>query len=322
MEITINLYSDWLDLSIQEIETLKEKGFKFKDCTSQMDSIHTYLDFQHKLIMPKPRSVEYSNEFTCPLHLRNGFCSLERKIIYGDTLFPHLSRQISKASKQDGLLFDWGIHHLHLGVNQDKKYPYLAEGTEEILYVIFNRDTAYLLTIDTHNKFADIDLLRIVKKSFPFLIDKYKMKGIWPGETLTSERITKLRRAGVSPISEVDGDLYIPPGGGINRAGGSLTSIIKIQTILRCYKNAENIIKDEIVKFIESNSHDFTLNTTVITLKMRALEDSQITVVCEEHNIQVELMFNIDKSGFRKISIKKGEHNRISGGFSPPLSTP
>lgn len=40
---------------------------------------------------------------------------MQRKIVGGEDLCPHLSRRHARLDTLDGLLNEWGVHHLYLG---------------------------------------------------------------------------------------------------------------------------------------------------------------------------------------------------------------
>lgn len=313
MNIEINLYSDWIKLVLDKIESLKEQGFIFesfedwkqkeienfkkirielekenKDISIierqltldslrsryESNQIHTYLDFQYRLVKPKPREIVYSKEFICIEKLREGLKLLEYKIKNGISLFPHLSRQIFNATIQDGMLFDWGIHHFHLGTEPDTKRKGLIKGTKEIVYAIVKEEKIYFIIIDEHNRWARKDILLIVKKNFSHLIEQYKMEGILGlSQSYTEKEHEKLRRAGASLITEIDGEYYFSPGGGINTAGGSMTSITKIQQLIYWYEKAEEIIKEYTLKQIEPLVEQNIKLPEKIKYKMEELEN-------------------------------------------------
>lgn len=340
MDIAINLYRDWLELILKEIEKLRQQGFKFDDFgqwrksvlrglqqrkekelksgvsnTEAIDKqmqpaalksrfkihlIHTYLDLHQRMIFPHPRKIMYSSEFAVPKLLKAKVEVLEEEIKKGIALFPRLSRYIFDTRKQDGLLFDWGIHHLHLGTGTDKNHKQLVQSTDELVYAIFDSEYAYFLAISDHDRWADIHLLEIVKKNFPKFIEPYKLKGICSGSNGYSESdIVKLRQAGVSPIIMINDEAYFSPGGGINTAGGSLTSTTKIQQQIHWYEQAENLIKIDLTNLIDRLPKEKYKGINTIELQMNILEDDRITVTDRELNLRIEVMYNDKKNGFR-----------------------
>ena len=69
-----------------------------------------------------PRKIIKADEFTSPPpELVDGFNILIDKIKEGIDITPHLSKKLTDLNYDDPLLNDWGIYHLHLGTEFDKR---------------------------------------------------------------------------------------------------------------------------------------------------------------------------------------------------------
>ena len=217
MEIEINLVEDWVNITLAEIEELRKQGFVFdtfkkwkptriQELKNRLETLEgksyqqtkkrfskealrddfnehlllSYMGLRHRLIEPIPRNVHYATGFECPGEHKEGLDLLKRKIQQGENLFSHLSRNIFKAQKHDGMLYDWGIQHLHLGIEPDKKHKHLIQGNKLVLYVFFDDSNAYFLCIDNHGRWADESLLKIIHKDFPHVLEPYKFAGVLP----------------------------------------------------------------------------------------------------------------------------------------------
>ena len=344
MKIEINLYADIINLILQEIKGLESQGFIFKKYARwkkehldilrqqkerllkegkstkaidrkfnstqikqrfEIDRVFTFLDLKSKIIEPTPRKIKYSSSFTCLADIEEGLNFLLSKIKNGQSLFPHLSRNIFKAEEQDGMLYDWGIHHLHIGTKQDKKRKRLINGTKQIVYAIFDMEFAYLIAVSNHGRWADKNLLKIIKKDFPHLIEPHKLQGILGGgENAYSEKEHMLlRKAGVNPITEIDGVCYAPLGGGINTAGGNMGSVDKFQKIIYWYSEAGKTIKSEITKYFNSLPVITNTNPVRLKLEMKSLEKDRITVIDAVNNFSAELLYNDEKNNFKGLLI-------------------
>ena len=87
---------------------------------------------------------------------------------------PHLNNA-TKKDKLDGLLYDWGIHHLHLG--ETFSAPGYVKRTGPVLFAIFRNDNVYFIDIRDHVGWSDKGLLEIVNENWPELLSIYKK--IW-----------------------------------------------------------------------------------------------------------------------------------------------
>jgi hypothetical protein len=351
MEIVMNLYADWCCLVLQEVDRLTSHGFRFETedewrsrqvrtlkrqreeilresgdtrnvdlllseerlrSAYRMDLILVYVDFRYRLIEPRPRTLRHSSRFDCPEHLRDGLSALEARIRSGESLFPHLSRQIFNATKQDGMLFDWGIHHLHLGLVPSAKDPRVIEGTKEVVYASIADDVAYFLVIGNHIRWADMDLIRIMKADFPHLIEPFALKGIHPGNPVSEADRLRLRAAGAMVPVEIDGILYLPPGGGINTAGGSATSITKLQRTIHWYNMAESSMKKGLQSVAQGLGLSEDKLPESITLRMSKLEDDRITVEGEEQKVRLVLRYTTERNAFHYLNVEGLERVEVS----------
>ncbi len=161
---------------------------------------------------------------------------------------PHLSRRIFKPEEQDGMLFDFGIHHLHLGAVPDTKYPALIRGGDKILYCLVDEGAFYFLAIDNHGRWSDPGLLRIIKDSFPQKLEPYEVRGICGlAFDLPEKEREKFRKLGLNAMIELDGKFYAPPGGGITLAKTSAMSVMErndheldVASLGRCGRHDDN----------------------------------------------------------------------------------
>lgn len=89
-----------------------------------------------------------SKVHTLPLKIQKGLAELKRKAQKGDSLRPHLSRNIIKATSNDPMMMDWQITHFHLGTELDSRG--LVKGTDDIVAAWFDSDKRRLYLIDVH----------------------------------------------------------------------------------------------------------------------------------------------------------------------------
>lgn len=313
MKINIDLIKDFENDILSEIEKLKEKGFKFIDyeeCKNQYNKennsvseyqknlIHSYFNLNQKMIISKPRKILYAKNFVRLPEFENGIQQIEKEIINGDSLFPRLSRKIYNPDEQDGMLFDFGIYHLHLGTIPDSKYPYLVQGQTKILYCLFDNEFAYFLVIDKHGRWNDLDLLRIINENFPKKLDSWEMKDTILTNNYIQEERKHLRSLGINTLIELDGKFYMPPGGGFNMSGTSFQSIRTFQKQVSWLRYIENALKEHFANKIELEQK---LNLAYLNLSLKSLQP--FVLIDNENKIYVELEF--DKDETLKISTYK-----------------
>lgn len=313
MKINLDLVRDFENVVLADIEEFKKLGFKFlefeewktdregKDISEKKfkgDLIYTYANLRQRMINAKPREILYASNFERLPDYDDGLKFLENKIITGDNLIPHLSRQIFKPREQDGMLFDFGIYHLHLGTTPDAKYPYLIQGREKILYCLFDDEYAYFLTIDSHGRWNDLDLLRIVRDSFPKKLESWELKDA-VGLTFnpTEEERLSLRKSGVNMPIELDGKFYISLGGGFTTAKTSALAVMEMNRFYRRYRNIEKIVKNH---FANDDEYAQGLNTDSLNLSLQSF--TPFVLIDSEKNVTVELDLSDDRM---KIKVTK-----------------
>ena len=118
----------------------------------------------------------------------------------------------------------------------------------------------------------------------------------------------KLRSAGVSVITEVDGEYHFSPGGGISTAGGSFTSVTKLQHFTHWYRQAEAILKDTVTEWIASLQLPADELPALLTFHMLKLENDRITAEDRDDQLRSTLRYNPDGTGFQDYSIGNMGH--------------
>jgi len=313
MKVNLDLVKDFENIVLADIAEFKRQGFKFHDfdewkigkagkdiCedTYKRDLMYSYANLRERMIDAKPRKILYASNFKQLSDYEEGLKFLENKIRTGNNLIPHLSRQIFSPREQDGMLFDFGIYHLHLGTTADTKHPYLIQGREKVLYCLFDNEFAYFLVIDKHGRWSDLDLLRIIKESFPKKLETWEVQGV-VGLTYnpTVAERQQLRKAGISTAIELDGKVYFSPGGGINTAKTSVTAVLKMNHFYHKYQDIEKMIKEY---FANDNEVEQKLKTDILNLSLQSF--TPFKLIDQEKGIVVELMFS---NGNVKISVGK-----------------
>ncbi|MCI9843636.1 hypothetical protein [Flavobacterium pectinovorum] len=221
--IELDLFSDWLKIAEDE---LKVEGYQTENIDSKKIPI-LYFTLQKMKIRSIPRKILKSDIFMCPSEMLDALNILEEKIINGDDLRPYQSRLLKNIENKDGLLFDWGIHHLHLGtILQNDGF---INRTGPLLYVRFYQDTAYFIDVLEHGAWTKQDLLKIIHRNFSSSIEEYKVPGIDGLErNYDDEEIKHLRDFNSNTLLEIaPGEFYFGPGGGFVGSGDSGDAVNK-----------------------------------------------------------------------------------------------
>jgi hypothetical protein len=132
---------------------------------SDEDTIYAYASIMHRRVLPKKRTVHKASYFV-PTHLVVGEQNLLKKVVDGDDLWPHQSRNIGRVSAQDGMLNDYDIQHFHLGTTT-KAGTKLIEGTKELLFAVVKENDFYAIGIYGHNDWTDQSVLDVVHQTWP-----------------------------------------------------------------------------------------------------------------------------------------------------------
>jgi hypothetical protein len=209
-----------------------------------MDEIpYIYFNFKKRKIFSQPRTIQKSKEFICPPELILGLDNLERKIVTGDDLTPHLSKLVCNDPKfKDYMLNDWNIYHLHLGININNGF---VERTDPVLFCMVTDKIVFFIAMKHHREWTDKSLLSIVYLNWPDLINPFILSGvISTSSNPTNEEICKLRKGNVMMIIEIaPGVVIAPPGRGYMTDGTSREVVIQRDNCMRMITNFEVKIK-------------------------------------------------------------------------------
>ena len=237
---------------------IAELGFEPSKLKSDEDVLHAYCSYSHRLIEKRPRTIHKADTFVCPKEVKEELDWLESKIKQGKSLIPHLNTAIQK-DKLDGLLYDWGIHHLHLGLKLETTG--FVERTGPVLFAVFRPNDVYFVDVRDHEGWSDKELLEIINRNWPELLSIYRMTDVKPEATFTEEDIISLRKAGVNTCHELsDGNSYLSMGGGITTAGTSQEAVRTYIEIVRMLGDIEKNIRDNskfLVSHVMPKDHPF-----------------------------------------------------------------
>ena len=95
----------------------------------------------------------------------------------GEDIRSYLGKEILDIDYHDEFLNDWGIHHLHLGTNLNKKTGFMGR-TGPVLFVRFDKEYAYFINIYDHGAWIKQKIIKILHNNWPKTILQFKMKAV------------------------------------------------------------------------------------------------------------------------------------------------
>lgn len=245
IDIKVDFKQDYYNYIFHEVELLREAGFSFpKIRNDNTYEIAEYNNLIERIPFQIPRKIFKTKSFHCPDKYKEGLKNLQKEILSGESLFKHLSTTIFQSDYSDGMQFDFGIAHLHLGVKQHPRFPQLVERTSDILYCIYTDEAFYFLTIDKHNRWNDLKLLEMVQNEFPELLKMYEIKDSQLTQPEPTEQQRKLLRdKHINACIQLNGKVYMSPGGGVALNGFSTKSSFRFTRIMSLLMKLEYEVK-------------------------------------------------------------------------------
>lgn len=225
----MNFYADWVLFLRSE---LKRNGLKETSTFTDLEIEIAYFNLEFRLIERKPRRCFVSREMSLEKKYEKRFKRILRTAETGGDLNIYLSKTLLDPQYNDMLLNHWGIHHLHLGKPTASR-PGFASRTPELLYARVSEDAIYFIQITDHMGFAEQELLEIIYRNWPALIDA-ELPLLPAPEMPTAAETAQLRKAGiVTAIRLSNGKLYLPYKGGFTTSGTSVKVMDRISQIRR-----------------------------------------------------------------------------------------
>jgi hypothetical protein len=272
------------DLRQVLLELFKTSGFLFNHKDSLENLMRQFLNWRMREIPAKPREVHISKELKYKLpegQIARAFGKIMFNAATGGNLNPHLHKDLRNPGYKDLLLYDWGIHHLHLSVDPDPKHQGFLKGTKELLFARVDSSDFYCIDILDHEpirSFANQNLVRIMHNNWPHVIAKYRVhEGIGLAQTVTNEDTHTLRTKHANTFVETpDGVIYFPIGGGCVASGMSITVVRGTDWLLNRFEVLEKSIKSN-EENLRSRIRDYRGRCPpVLNLKLREWDESGV----------------------------------------------
>ena len=217
-----------------------QEDISYKEVGDAEDFAAYYCEILNRRIANTPRHVHSSEELNVSLgKLTQESAVVEREkaleawntvfkvwhlLTSGGDLKPFLSRNTRDAASKDGLLWDYGMHHFHLGSGLDEDG--FVTRSDYLLFAIVSDADAFLVDVRKHLDPEGLlwvrqDLLEIVHRNWPEITNSRLLHGV-QGATLTDEQKKVLRRKNANTALDLNGAAIMPIGWGTNTDGSSL----------------------------------------------------------------------------------------------------
>jgi hypothetical protein len=181
-----------------------------------------FANYRLRRIPVPPRQVHRSDTLVQRVDLsqeeRDAIDQIEAKMRAGADLYPHQSTSLRNPLAKDGLLADWQIQHLHLGLTTGRlAVPPFVNRSQRVLLVRITDTDAYLIDCALHGNGVEppwwnIDLPETIHHNWPLTIAHLKIDGYEP--KLTWEQHRQLRPQGrgctfTTAVTVADGTSYL-----------------------------------------------------------------------------------------------------------------
>ena len=125
-----------------------------------------YCETRIRRIVPRPRQVHFSDEIHSSLgrlaretdvdkrdealEAWRTIFTLRHRLVNGEEVTRFLSKGVARARSQDGMLWDFGMHHFHLCRRLDD-FGTFVERSDYLLFAIIADDAAYFVDVRRHH---------------------------------------------------------------------------------------------------------------------------------------------------------------------------
>ena len=198
-----------------------------------------YFEMTVRRIEPTPRRVHFSERSRTSLGELSrrgadngsartawrGVFRLRRRFTDGENVNAFLSRNIRAAGSWDGLLWQCGMHHFHLGAETTDGG--FVNRSDYLLFAIVAPEDVYFVDVRPHPprgsvEWVNREFLRIVDSSWPGLMETRVLCGV-DGDELDDEELRALGRGNVTGAPGIGGSATAPLLGGLAGDGSLCT---------------------------------------------------------------------------------------------------
>ncbi|MGN6647552.1 MAG: hypothetical protein ACTHJT_13610 [Cytophaga sp.] len=209
-------------------------NLKFRHKTNCSDYISQYFNFRLRYIgFNSPYEVFISNELQNKIQShpdKQCIDNIISKLKNGEDVNQHQSIQLSNTEYDDDLFNDWGLHHLHLSEEPNLTHPNYYKRTEDLLFIRFIDNKAYLIDILPHNNFHRKSLIAVIQNNWDYILQE--AYNTWYPD-FSEDEIKIMRKKGYLIGVNINGKGYMMLGhgyfsSGINMMAGSMSDEVLI----------------------------------------------------------------------------------------------
>lgn len=237
-ERMMSFKSDLADIVKQQFDMV---GISYHDNMDVRDMTARYIEILNRRIVPKPRKVHFSDEIhdslgklvhepdeeqrEKALEAWRTIFDIRHLLAKGENVTRFLSKGVKNLESRDEMLWDFGMHHLHLDRTLEASGDFV-ERSDYLLIAIITNANAYFVDVRPHSdpqglEWVRQDLLGIVHSNWPELIESNILRGIEGDGVLKDEEINELRKKKINHTPQFGDDVVFPLGGGMMSDGSS-----------------------------------------------------------------------------------------------------
>ncbi|WP_026759809.1 hypothetical protein [Selenomonas ruminantium] len=177
----------------------------------------------------------------------------------GVDLNGRLSKLADNPAKNDLMLFEWNMYHLHLGERKEERQNgrnyYNRTGELLIVYIPDCEEEAYFVDITENHKnnplaFSRQRYLDILNRNWPNLLSKFELPEAILESQITDEDRTLLRKKHVCTLNSIGGKTYLNPGIGVTSAATSIQILRRTDYLMEYIHELELFYRNIQKRFI------------------------------------------------------------------------
>lgn len=246
-------------------DDLRSRGFDSSTISDDRKLIIAYFTLFSRMVESKKRTVHMPPTLNIDESVREGFELLKGKFQNGGNVNPHLSRLVTKLSKQDKMFFDWGINHFHLGTTMDSDG--FISRTGPVAYTVVTPSDIYVVDVAPHGNWSDKQLLETIDRYWPELIQAYRVDGTFEVK-FNKDEIKALRNANVNTVITLDNShSYMSVGGGYATDGSWMPAVRSLLDLTKLFHQLHNELEDNLK--LTADEACINQHGTLVDLRLR-----------------------------------------------------